>query len=226
MEKLSEAFGPTASCPPTQELILALDEPGENEASGACRRHLQACAYCTAQVALFRSFESAQPAPAEREAVAAIVARLRKRSPAAAEPWWAKLWRPRFLAPAAIALAAASVLVISNLPPRPGSLETPVDTVMRSSQIAVIAPLGEMTQPPSRLEWQAQTGAAAYRVRLLEVDGAELWHASTAASSIEMPANVLSRIIPGKKLLWDVTALDSSGRALASSGARSFVVRK
>lgn len=191
-----------------------------------CERHLAGCAYCSSQVALFRSFESAHPSPDERDAVASIVSQLRKNSPAAPEPWWAKIWRPRILAPAAIGLAAPSVIIIANLHPKRDGLEIPVQSVTRSTQVVAIAPLGELAEPPSRLRWEPIAGANKYNVRILEVDRTELWHATTESPSIEIPQEVRAKIVPLKKLLWEATALDAIGNPVATSGIQSFVVAR
>jgi hypothetical protein len=64
--------------------------------------------------------------------------------------------------------------------------------------------------------------AVSYRVRLIEVDQTELWTASATSPSIEIPAEVRARITPLKKLLWEVTAIDTDGRSVATSGTQSF----
>jgi len=223
--KLSDIFGSTAECPPVEELVKALEAPRTGETRAACEQHIASCAYCSAQLALFRNFETAQPKSEERAAISAIVSRLRKESPASVEPWWSRIWKPRILAPAAIALAAASVMIVVNVHPGGSNLDTPVASVMRSNQLVPVAPLGQITQPPSQLKWQPIAAAAQYKVRLLEVDKTELWSTTTAAANIEIPSQVQAKIVPSKKILWEVTALDSTGATLASSGIRSFVVQ-
>jgi hypothetical protein len=50
-----------------------------------------------------------------------------------------------------------------------------------------------------------------------------LWRANVSVPSAELPAEIRARITPLKKLLWEVVALDPSGKPLASSGMQSFV---
>ena len=66
--------------------------------------------------------------------------------------------------------------------------------------------------------------AVRYRVRLMEVDRQELWSTSTSALGVDLPAPVRASIAPGRTLLWDVTAYDAAGAAIAESGTQSFRV--
>ena len=224
--KLSDIFGPTPGCLPLDELVKTLEGARGGDVKRASEQHIKTCPNCSAEIDLLRSFESATATPEERDAVSAIVSRLRKSSPAAVESWWARIWRPRILAPAAISLAAAAVLIVVGVRPRQSNLEAPVDTVMRSNHITPVAPLGELTERPSQLQWQSLAAASRYNIRLLEVDRTELWRAATQSTSVVIPASVLVKIVPSKKLLWEVSAVDSSGNLLASSGINSFVVLK
>ena len=221
---LSDIFGPTPDCLPLDDLVQRLEAPAGAEERVHCEQHLAQCTYCASQVALFRGFQSDEPLPQERAALQHIVSRLRKNSPAAPQRWWSRLLKARFLAPAAIGLAAASVLIVANLNHGVNNLEAPVDTVIRSNQITATSPVGEITRRPSQLSWQPVAGAANYDVRILEVDRTEIWRATTTSAVIPIPSEVVNRIVPSKKLLWEVTALDGSGNAIASSGMRSFVV--
>jgi hypothetical protein len=216
-------LGPTPECIPIEDVVTLLDLPPGAALRVDCERHVAACVWCSTELALYREFQTAEPKPEERQAVSAIVARLRKNSPAAPEPWWSRIRRPRFLAPAAVALAAAAVLLVVN-PRRPDQLQ-PVDTVMRSAQINALSPAGDLDAPPSVLQWSQVPGAARYDVRLLEVDRTELWRTAVNSNSAELPASVRARITPSKKLLWEVNAIDSSGKQLTSSGLQSFTLK-
>jgi hypothetical protein len=59
-------------------------------------------------------------------------------------------------------------------------------------------------------------------VRILEVDRTELWKSETSAVTIQIPDEVREQIKPAKTLLWQVTALDGSGKQLGSSNLVSF----
>lgn len=210
---LPDIFGPTSECPSIDDLAKAHH-----------RQHLSTCAYCTSQWALFRNFESGEASSDESEALATIVSRLRKDSPVAPEPWWTRIWRPKVLAPAMIAVAAASLILTAYLNSRTSSLDLPAENVMRSTRLVAVAPLGQIAQQPSQLRWEPVPGAAKYNIRMLEVDRTELWSASSDAPAVNIPESVRTRIVPLKTLLWEVSAIDSAGRVLAASGIQRFVM--
>ena len=223
--ELSEIFGPGTDCLPVDELVRGL-ESGDGNEKQRHEQHLTACAYCSSQLTLFRTFESAKPSPEEQAAVHKIVSRLRKNSPAADESWWSRLWRPRILIPAAVSLAAASIMLVTTITPRSGNSEITVDQVTRSAQLTIVAPLGKLSLAPTRLQWQALDGASQYAVQLLEVDRTVLWKATTNSTSISIPESIRAAIVPAKKILWDVAAMNAAGNTVASSGIRSFVIEK
>ena len=223
--RIKEVFRPRAECPPVEELVLMLEGSSGREQKRSCEEHVAHCIRCEAEVALFRRFESGQPGREEREPVEAIVARLRKQSPAKPVRWWREVWRPRILMPASVALATLAVVIAINVemppllrePSAPGGLD-----VVRSGRLVVIAPVNDISQAPRELRWQAVRGAARYRVRLLEVDKTELWRATVTDSSATLPPEIAARVTPLKTLLWDVEGIDETGRPVASSGIQSF----
>ena len=210
-DELKDLLGPTPACPPLEELAEARHE-----------RHRSECGYCAAQFALYQEFEQAVPSKAEKLAVDAIVANLRKQSPVAAKPWWSRVWRMPVLIPAAAAVAALLVTVTIYKRPSMEPIGGGGEGVVRSVQVRAIAPLGEIRAVPENLSWQPVPGAAQYSVRVLEVDRTEIWRGATPATVIELPASVRAQIAPGRKLLWETTAMDAGGRTIASSGAQSF----
>ena len=96
------------------------------------------------------------------------------------------------------------------------------DDVTRSRSIAVRGPVGDLRESPRRFEWVEVDRASRYRVRLMEVDRREVWSAATAAAGIDLPPQVRALSVPSKTLIWDVTAYDSSGLAIAESGSQAF----
>lgn len=221
---IPDMFGPSANCPSDDDLLNGFQASAA--AKGSWQLHVADCPYCTARLELFRSFESAKPSKEEQQVVSAITARLHRDSPARPQPWWQRMWRPRVLAPAALVFAAAAVLMVVNLDRRNSNLDLPADTVMRSAALVPIAPLGDLPSAPEELRWQPVAGASRYEVRIVEVDRTELWTSETQSTSARIPTSVRMRIVPLKKLLWEVTALDAAGNRLTSSGLRSFIVGK
>jgi hypothetical protein len=223
--RIEEVFRSRAECPPIEELVLMLEGGSGPEQKQSCEEHVAHCVHCEAELALFLRFESGQPGREEREPVAAIVARLRKQSPAKPSAWWREVWRPRILMPASAALATLAIVIAINVerspllrePSAPAGLD-----VVRSGRLVVIAPVNDITQTPRELRWQAVRGAARYRVRLLEVDKTELWRATVTDSRAVLPPEIAARVTPLKTLLWDVEGVDEAGRPVASSGIQTF----
>jgi hypothetical protein len=227
MEKdLTSLLQPSAECSELAETITMLDGTRGQERQLNCQQHVAACAYCSSQLALFREFDSAEPRPEEKKIISEIVSQLRRDSPAASAPWWKRInWRPRVWIPGSLGIAAMALLLVMMLTPRVDrfpSLTPSGDTVLRSVQVVPISPLGDVQLKPLTLRWQPVDHAASYRVRLLEVDRTELWSLTVAAAVAEIPASTRTKIVPAKKLLWEVTASDSAGQVLAQSGEQSF----
>jgi hypothetical protein len=230
------AFEPGNSCPPAAQLEQLLIEGSTPPAALAA--HVESCAFCRTEVRLLREFEAGAPRETETAAVQLIATRLRERSneifqPNTApvdvkEPWWRLFWRTPWFSPAALAAAAIVVVVAVGLQTR---ISQPVlhppgaePEVLRSNAIVVTAPAGDVGQAPSEIRWQPAPGAATYKVRLLEVDGQELWNTETAEGAVQLPGAVRARIVPAKTLLWQVSAFDKTGHQVAISDTVRFRV--
>lgn len=220
--QLAAALGATADCLQLDDLEQALDGRKGEDARRNMEAHVAGCVHCRTGLALLREFDSGAIRPEERRDVSWVVARLRRRSPEPA--WWNRLWRIRIMMPAA-ALAAAILLVVGLQLRRPVMEPVPYSPgadVMRSQSLKVIAPVGDIATPPQALEWQAVAGATHYRVRVLEVDRSELWSTTTSQQRIVLPKSVLRSVAPLKTILWEITAVDTAGNVLASSGLQHF----
>jgi hypothetical protein len=84
--------------------------------------------------------------------------------------------------------------------------------------------VGDVVTAPRSLEWIPFTGAATYDVELLEVDRASLWRGTASQPRTEIPSNVITQLVPGKTVLWQVTARNAAGDVLAASGPQQFRV--
>jgi hypothetical protein len=231
------ALGPGDGCPDVGQLEQFLTEGSTPPV--ALTAHVESCAFCQTEVQLLREFHVGPNRETDTAAVQAITSRLRARSneifrreapPQAAtgEPWWRSLWRAPWFSPAALAAAAIVVLVAIGLQTRiaPPALRPPgaEPEVLRSNAIIVTAPSGDIAQAPAEIRWQPAPGAAKYKVRLLEVDGQELWSAETAQSMVQIPGAIRARIVPAKTLLCQVSAFDEAGRQIAISDTVRFRV--
>jgi hypothetical protein len=94
--------------------------------------------------------------------------------------------------------------------------------VLRSSTLTLTAPVGDLSEAPDEIAWQAVAGAVKYQVRLLEVDRTPLWQAETDAARVALPSGVRNRIVPAKTLLCEVAAFDGAGAKIADSEAVRF----
>ena len=232
-ELLAAALAGAPDCPPLHDLERLLHEG----VSVPLKQHVDACAYCQAELQMLRSFTSNEVAEHERAAVDTIAQRLRTGSSqivaaraAAAEkrqPWWRQLFAVPWLTPAAATLAVALVIAGVAVQLRQGrqpSLDTGPggSEVLRSTAIEILSPVGDLSEKPSELRWQAIPNAAKYRVRLMEVDRAELWRGDTDEPRIDLPASVETFIVPAKTLLIQVAALDAAGAQIAESDIVRF----
>ena len=218
----------TMACIPIERL-------GE-ELTASERQHLASCARCQAEMALFTEFRDGETTAAEADDVNAIVEALDV-APALSRRAQAESFRhenvisiasrrrlvqPRLLAAAAMILVAIGVgYIIQNREP---SIEGPITRdVYRSQRIDVIAPLGDVATPPRELQWKSVDGADRYDVTVSEVDGTNLWRGSTRESPIALPDAIVRQIVPGKTIVWEVTAM-RRGSALQSSASQRFRV--
>ena len=192
------------------------------------RSHVEGCPRCQTEMAVWHALERTDPGPSEGAAVQWIAAELkRRRSPrqAPARAPWRVLRSLRGLA--ALAASAALAVTIGYLAwdrePAVGELRD-LAPVYRAGQLQSLAPVGNIPTAPQKLEWAAVAGAARYDVSVLEVDRSVIWRTSAATTSVTLPDNVVRLCVPGRTLLWEVTARDRSGVVLAESGTQRFRV--
>ena len=216
---LREALGRTAECPPIEALAAAGSD-------AAVQRHLETCAPCRAELALFQEFESAQPTGTEATDLAWMNAELNRRR-TTPKPSLMDQIREWFTLPRlALAAVALLVLIVAGIYlPDPNSTRLPdgrETSAWRSGQFTAITPAGDLDRAPSRFQWESVEGAASYHVRLLEVDGTEIWSGDTNRTSVEIPNSTAAKMIAGRAFQWDVMARDNAGRQIASTNLQSF----
>jgi hypothetical protein len=98
--------------------------------------------------------------------------------------------------------------------------------VYRSQEVEVISPAGELPQAPKSFLWKGFAGSAIYKVSVMEVDHEVLWATKTNDTSITIPSSIRGKMLPGKPVLWQVTALSSQGQVLAVSQVQRFSVAR
>ena len=211
---------PSQECIPVDRFGSALTE--------AEQTHVDTCARCEAELTLWKAFTDSQPAADEGAAVQWIVSELQRRSAPRRPPVPAAAWLSGLRLRSAIGLAAAAMLSIVGylaldreprlVAPAPG------EAIYRSAGVEVVSPLGDVARAPDELAWQAVDGAVRYDVQVLEVDRTIVWRTASLSSRVPLPGSVIQLIVPGKTILWEVTAIDASGVAIASSGSQRFRV--
>jgi len=218
-DPLRESLAPTPDCPSLDALSATPLDP-------AVRQHLESCAHCRSELALFQEFEAAEPTPAEAADLKWVEAEITRRR-ASETPSFADRLRAWFTMPH-LAMAAAALLVLITagiyLPRHDGEVTSPGQgtSVWRSGTFAAISPSGDLDRAPAQLRWEAVPGVAKYHVRVLEVDGTELWSDDVNATEIRLPDPLISKMTTGRAFQWDVTAIDTAGRTIGSTLLQSF----
>jgi len=137
------------------------------------------------------------------------------------------LWRP---APRTLAAAAAGlVLVLAALILVPRFRGTTPEFVLtgdgtvRGGTIAVVAPAGELPEPPASFEWQPAGSDLEFRVYLFQSD--VVWTAATRSNSIALPDEIRRRLADGGEYSWQVKAFAPQGGLTAVSDRVRFQVK-
>jgi hypothetical protein len=192
-------------------------------------RHLSGCAHCQAELAMLRSFEQVLPAENDH-AVDWIAAQLQRAQgiPPVPVPFWRGWFKIPQLATAAALMMTVGLglsLYISNRQERPVLHGSPAENLkMRSGDIRLTGPSGELDRAPETFRWEALPLAKSYSIQLLEVDGSVLWSGQSAENILIVNPELKTKMHPGKTLLWKVTALDATGKPIASSSPDRFRV--
>ena len=224
-DELKAALGPTPACIDVSRLAGPL--------SASERDHLDGCARCQTELSLLEAFQASAPATDETAAIEWITAEVRRRTRQANDRLpaprrgllEAASWRPLAIAAAAILAVSVGYLAWQNREP---TLPEPASTAesYRTGQITIVAPTGDVSVPPAELSWLAIPGAERYDISVLEVDRTPLWQGTSSVSRVELPPAVIARFLPGKTVIWEVSALNPSGTAIAVSSAQRFRVTK
>jgi hypothetical protein len=241
---LKEALARSSSCATIEELGRLCDADHAGGGDARVAEHVAGCLRCCTELALLKRFEAAAPRPEEEEAVNAIIAGIEREvprmasAPAPAETIAAqrgrRSWQRRDAvrrAAAGLAFAAAMLILVVNLagrderPPMVSPDVASAPAVFRSSAVSLLAPAGDLDEPATELRWEAVPGAESYSVEVMEVDRSEVWSSDARQPSLSLPEQVRARIVPGKPLLWRVTAKDAAGKTLASSQVQRFRLR-
>ena len=224
-EVMRRALEQTADCP-------ALDELTSESRSLAIDAHLEGCAHCKNELALFTEFAMANVRPQEAGDVSWVAAKTAEKVKAATSPapWWKAIFAPQFIKQASFGMAALLMIAsgvfyasrTSTEPAFPG--ETPTASTLRATSIQLIEPLEDINSAPSSFVWQELTNCSDYQVIVSEVDRMQIWSSRTTKPGLMIPEQLKKQVLPGKTLLWKVIAYDAAGKQLAESETRKFRV--
>ena len=142
---MRRALEQTADCP-------ALDELTSESRSLAIDAHLEGCAHCKNELALFTEFAMAEVRPQEAGDVGWVAAKTAEKVKAAISPapWWKAIFAPQFIKQASFGMAAL-LMIASGVfyasrrsiePAFPG--ETPTAATLRATSIQLIEPLEDI----------------------------------------------------------------------------------
>ncbi|HEY7403828.1 MAG TPA: hypothetical protein VIB39_09915 [Candidatus Angelobacter sp.] len=228
-----EAAAASKECLPL-EVLERFTENAPADAKAAA--HLESCAHCQTELSMLKDFEAATPTADEGAAVAWIAAQLQRqqlgasaRPPATARvSFWRNLFRVPYLAGAA-ALAAVLVLAISLYHPESGQhprVGGPGNIgILRSGEVKLVSPSGELAQAPSEFRWEAVPGAASYKVELTDALDMPLASATSAQPQMQTTPAMKAAMQARMPIKWKVTALDASGKSIAESSGGSFKIK-
>ena len=227
--KWRESLATHVDCPHLSELL-------EKRQEAAFQAHISECPHCQAELALASRLQE----PSDAAAVRSISKRLSQVNWAEAgrtgiverpQTFWQRLVSTRVLAPASLALATVMVLVTVVQMKRSAVTddfrETQQDIrtqVLRSQRLQGLSPLGIVLSAPKQCSWEAVRGAVEYEVELMEVDHASVWKQRVSTNSASIPDREIGKLLPGKRILWQVNAFGPNGQLLASSGTLEFTV--
>jgi hypothetical protein len=233
---LKATLAPTAACLNPEQLEALLDGKHSNP-------HLAECPRCQSELSMLKAFESTTPLREEGAAVAWISAQLdrelesiknpgRRASPGIQRLQSQGTWMSRMFggmrwalpATAVVVLAIAGVVISrSTKEPELQANNVGQPAVYRSQEVEIISPVGEVEQVPTELKWQSFTGTEDYKVVIMEIDRSPLWTGETKETSLTIPAAVRVKMLPGKPILWQVTALGAQAQVVGTSQIQKFV---
>lgn len=241
MERWKSGLTATRECLSLEEIGAHFDGTTPDNGKARVEGHLSSCPRCQSELAMLRSFQTAEPVQDEGAAVGWIVARLQRqqqqlagtaavKAPREQLSWWSGLlsFRPRIaiLAGAAVLIALFAVRMAQRSTQEP-DLRADAGrggAVLRSQEIAIVNPSGDLQAPPSEFRWQPVAGAVSYSIQITEVDHTVVWSGESKETNLAIPAEVRSRMVAQKPFLWQVTAFNARGDKMAASQQQRFRV--
>jgi hypothetical protein len=232
MERWKSGLSATPECLSLEEIGAHFDGTTPDNCKARVEGHLSGCPRCQSELAMLGSFQTAEPVQEEGAAVGWIVARLERqqlagtaavKAPREQASWWSGLFsfRPRIaiLAGAAVLVALFAVRMAQRPAQEPELIADASrgGAVLRSQEIAIVSPSGDLQVPPTEFRWQPVAGAVSYSIQFTEVDHTVVWSGESKETNLAIPAEVRSRMVAQKPFLWQVTAFNAKGDKAAAS---------
>jgi len=229
---IQQALQRPRECPELLEFLAAMELAEADPRRQAAEQHRLQCASCQTEWSMYCDFERAEPRADEQASVDYVVRQLESRRKAGAAAtqatpfrgiWqrlWASSWSPAWMGGAALA-AVALILTIglaNQWRSRHPALDAGDHQTFRSQSIEIVTPLQDLLQPPAEIAWKPVQGAAAYTLKLSEVDGSQVFYTNVTVSALPLPDQPRKLLTQGKVLLLGISALDSAGNEIAHSG--------
>ena len=237
--ELERLFGKTDSCPSIEKLIesekIGISDPNT-------RSHVNHCLFCKTELASWRAFDHPQATPREAEIANQIAGELdgriypvirgemqATRTKASLLPWLGGWFRWKRGSALSLAFVCSALLVISlqiqfrHSAPLVSHVDTP--QTWRGDNLTIIAPAGSLHTVPNTFRWKSIPNASQYELRVLGVDGAELWKKTTASTDFIVDPDLKALLARHSVFFWRVAGLSSEGRKLASSELERVEVR-
>jgi len=223
-----DAVSATSECPGIEMLEQVMEGTAKDPKT---QNHVATCPHCQTELAMLRKFEYGEASADEGAAVAWIAAQLQRNQKEAAKPvrqampFWRSMFRLPYMAAAAAVIAAITLGISfyeSEHFQQPSIDHSIGNSPLRSGQIRLINPTGDLVQPPEHLNWEAVKGATSYTVVItaVDIDKTLVWQGQSSENNLTVGPELKSKIHHGKPLTWKVTALDSTGKELATGEGR------
>lgn len=235
-ELIRAAIGRSEGCPPVERLIDALFSAAPSAEQQGLLAHAEGCAACAAELELARAFDATPRSAAEAEEIAALSAGLEARS--AVAPPMARVIPMRQNSPAPgdrrfpgwSRLAAAALVVLSvglglrwsGVRLSPELPDGPAKDIVRSGELQLEHPIGELEGRPVELAWQAVAGASTYRIEVRDVAGDQLFEAASPSPTLVLAGTQASLLESHVSYSWLVVARDAAGLEIARSTPATF----
>jgi hypothetical protein len=231
-ERVRAALSVTPEClSPRQLEALFVDDAADEQAA----EHVHSCLHCQAELRLLRAFEDQTPLPEEGAAVSWIAAQLSNKADSVPSRMrghkslmnrlFGRMPKLAYAVAAIAALAVGVGVYDATKSVEPGlQVGHGAEATYRSIEVRALMPIGDVKAVPDGLKWESSSKSSKYAVKIMEVDRTILWSAECFDNFVTLPADVKSKITDRKPILWQVEALDSSGKIIATSPPARFRV--